>query len=160
MSENFANDTQRYLVEAVELARENIPVRGRPFGAVVVKNGEVIARARNEFHLSGDMTDHAELVAIRTAARTHGADSLKGAAVYASGQPCPMCMAAMRLTGVKHVAFAYSSEEGLPFNLSTTGVYEDLCKPFSEQSMDIRHISVNEKPGETLYEQWAKTQQP
>jgi len=158
MSETSLSEQQRYLGQAVKLARENIPSGGRPFGAVVVKNGNIVAEGVNEFHLSKDMTDHAELLAIRTAARAHGTDILKGATVYASGHPCPMCMAAMRMVGVKQVAFAYSNEDGEPFNLSTAHVYDDLRKPFAEQSMDIQHVPLQDASGDSLYQQWSDAQ--
>lgn len=150
------SDARRFLNQAVELARENVGVGGRPFGAVVVGNGEVIASAVNEMHLSDDVTDHAELLAIRAAARGHGAQALKGSAVYASGHPCPMCMAAMRLAGVSTVSYAYSNEDGAPFNLSTADIYADLKRPFAEQSMAISHVPLEDNSSQHLYEQWAQ----
>lgn len=151
------SDAKRFLSYAIELARDNIKVGGRPFGAVVVSDGKVIASAVNETHLSRDVTDHAELLAIRTAARTHGSEVLKGSAVYASGHPCPMCLAAMRLAGVCTVAYAYSNEDGARFNLSTSELYADLQRPFADQSMAIRHVPLESKSGQSLYEQWAQT---
>lgn len=150
------SDAKGFLRQAVELARENVEAGGRPFGAVVVSGGEIIATAVNEMHLSHDVTDHAELLAIRAAARTRGPDALKGSAVYASGHPCPMCMAAMRLAGVSTVAYAYSNEDGAPFNLSTADIYADLKRPFAEQSMAISHLPVENEGGRNLYEQWAE----
>ncbi|TKT78132.1 nucleoside deaminase [Aquamicrobium sp. LC103] len=150
------NDASRYLRQAIELARANVEAGGRPFGAVVVNNGEVIASAVNEMHLSHDVTDHAELLAIRAAARIHGPEALEGSAVYASGHPCPMCLAAMRLAGVGTVAFAYSNEDGAPFNLSTADIYAELKRPFAEQSMAISHMPVERESGQSLYEQWVR----
>lgn len=149
-------DARGFLRQAVELARANVEAGGRPFGAVVVSGGEIIATAVNEMHLSHDVTDHAELLAIRAAANTHGPDALKGSSVYASGHPCPMCMAAMRLAGVGTVAYAYSNEDGTPFNLSTADLYAELKRPFAEQSMVIRHLPLESEGGPNLYEQWAK----
>lgn len=148
-------DAERFLSQAVELARGNIQAGGRPFGAVVVLNGEVIATAVNQMHLSKDVTDHAELLAIRAAARAHGPQSLKGSAIYASGHPCPMCMAAMRLAGVGSISYAYSNKDGAPFNLSTADIYADLQRSFSEQTMQIVHVPLTHSSGHHLYEQWA-----
>ena len=158
MSHPVANDTTRFLSEAVALARQNIDAGGRPFGAVVVSKGEVIATAVNEIHLSHDVTDHAELLALRAVARTHGPQALKGSAVFASGHPCPMCLAAMRLAGVHTVAYAYSNEDGAPFNLSTAEIYADLQRPFAQQSMAISHVPVDSASGHHLYEAWAQAQ--
>lgn len=151
------SDAKSFLRQAVELARENVGAGGRPFGAVVVSDGRVVATAVNAIHLSHDVTDHAELLAIRAAARTHGPDVLKGSAVYASGHPCPMCMAAMRLAGVGTVAYAYSNEDGAPFNLSTADIYRELKRPFAEQSMAISHLPLEHEGGKNLYELWAET---
>lgn len=156
MSDEMTDEAQRFLPLAVELARRNIAAGGRPFGAVVVSDGAVIASAVNEMHVSGDVTDHAELLALRAAARTHGADAVRGSAVYASGHPCPMCLAAMRLAGVTRVAYAHSNEDGAAFNLSTADIYADLRRPFAEQSMAIRHVPLKTPSGLPLYAQWAK----
>lgn len=147
------SDATHFLIQAIDLARANIAAGGRPFGAVVVHDGAVIATGVNEIHLSHDVTDHAELLAIRAAARMHGAEALKGSTVYASGHPCPMCLAAMRLAGVSRVAYAYSNEDGAPFGLSTAEIYADLARPFAEQSMAISHVPVKDTQ---LYEDWAQ----
>lgn len=145
----------RFLYQAIELARNNMAQGGRPFGAVVVRGGEVLATGVNEIVVTHDPTAHAEMSALRAASRRLGSPDLSGCAVYASGHPCPMCLAAMRLAGVVRVAYAYSNEDGAPFGLSTAAVYEDLAKPFAEQSMDIRHLPVSPPD---LYAQWAQAQ--
>src|SRR5688572_7088440 len=81
-------------------------------GAVLVRDGEVIARAVNRIHETGDPTAHAELVAIREAAQALGRPRLDGCVVYASGHPCPMCLAAMHLCGIAAAYYAYSNEDG------------------------------------------------
>ena len=129
---------------------------GRPFGAVVVKDEEVIATGVNEIHATNDPTAHAEMTAIRTASRKLGSPDLSGCTVYASGHPCPMCMAAMRLSGVKRVAYAYSNDDGASFGLSTAAIYEDLAKPFAMQSMTICYVPVRLEGRADLYEQWSQ----
>jgi tRNA(Arg) A34 adenosine deaminase TadA len=150
------SDDTRFLAEAIELARNNISEGGRPFGAVVVRNGEVVATGVNEVHITNDPTAHAEMVALRAASRKFGSSDLGGCAVYASGHPCPMCMAAMRLSGVRKVAYAYSNDDGAPFGLSTAAVYEDLAKPFAEQSMAIGYVPVRPEGRADLYQQWTQ----
>lgn len=149
------NDDTRFLCEAIELARANIGKGGRPFGAVVVRDGEVVATGVNEIHVDNDPTAHAEMTAIRAASRRLGSPDLGGCAVYASGHPCPMCMAAMRLAGVNRVAYAYSNEDGAPFGLSTAAIYADLARPFAEQSMSIRYIPARPEGRQHLYAEWA-----
>jgi tRNA(Arg) A34 adenosine deaminase TadA len=151
-----ASDAVRFLSEAVELARANIGTGGRPFGAVVVRDGLSIATGVNEIHTANDPTAHAEMTAIRAASRKLGSPDLGGCSVYASGHPCPMCMAAMRLSGVDKVFYAYSNEDGAPFGLSSAAIYEDLARPFTEQSMAIRYVPVRSEEQTDLYEQWAQ----
>jgi tRNA(Arg) A34 adenosine deaminase TadA len=148
-------EERRFLREAIALARANVDAGGWPFGAVVVRDGEVLATGVNETHATSDPTAHAEMEAIRAASRRLGSPDLGGCAVYASGHPCPMCLAAMRFAGVKRVAYAYSNDEAAPFGLSTAKIYEELARPFPEQSMAISHVPVRPE-GVDLYEAWAE----
>lgn len=93
----------RYLQRALVLAKQNIADGGRPFGAVLVRNDEIVAESVNTFHLSGDPTAHAELNAVRDLAARLGSAVLRECVIYASGQPCPMCLSALYLTGVREV---------------------------------------------------------
>lgn len=145
----------RYLREAIELARANISKGGRPFGALVVLDDEVIATGVNEILSTNDPTAHAELSAIRAASRKLGSPNLSECIVYASGQPCPMCMAAMTMSGVKKVVYAYSNEDGAPFGLSTSEVCKELAKSFAERAMTIKHVPVSHEGYPDLYVEWA-----
>ncbi len=152
------SDEAAFLREALALAFANSERGGRPFGAVLVRDGEVVATGVNEILSSGDPTAHAEMNAIRAASRSIGAAGLRGSRVYASGHPCPMCLAAMRLAGIDRVAYAYSNDEGAPYGLSTAAIYEDLAKPFAEQSMAISHIPVRLEGQFDLYAEWKRRQ--
>jgi tRNA(Arg) A34 adenosine deaminase TadA len=152
------SDTERYLRQAIALAQANLETGGRPFGAVVVKNGEVIATGVNEIFSTNDPTAHAELTALRAASRTLGSPNLEGCAVYASGHPCPMCMAAMRLAGIGEVYYAYSNDDGAAYGLSTAAIYAELAKPFSEQSMKISYVPVRLESEPDLYAEWKRRQ--
>ncbi|MFD0895012.1 nucleoside deaminase [Luteolibacter ambystomatis] len=154
------NQETHFLSSAIELAYANAAKGGRPFGALVVKEGEVIATGVNEILTTCDPTTHAEMQAIRHASQKLGSPDLRGCAVYASGHPCPMCMAAMRLCGVGEVAFAYSNEDGEPFGLSTAAVYAELARPFSQQSMKIRYVPVRLESRLDLYAEWKRLQSP
>ena len=152
------NHEDRFLRAAIDLARQNVARGGRPFGALVVRDGAVIATGVNEILVTNDPTAHAELGAIRVASRVLGSPDLSGCAVYASGQPCPMCMAAMRLAGVSAVAFAYSNRDGEPFGLSTEAVRRELALPFEAQTMAIRHVPVDDAIEPALYAEWQRRQ--
>lgn len=148
--------SEDYLRQAIELAFDNVDKGGRPFGAVVVKAGKVIATGVNEVMVTNDPTAHAELVALRAASHALGTPDLGGCTVYASGQPCPMCMAGMRLSGVEEVVFAHSNEDGEPYGLSKAAVSAELAKPFSEQSMRIRYEPVRLQSRPDLYGEWTR----
>lgn len=147
-----------FLSQAIELAYANVEEGGRPFGAVIVRGGKVIATAVNEIIATNDPTAHAELLAIRAASRHLGTPRLAGCSVFASGHPCPMCMAAMRLAGIEEVTYAYSNEDGDPFGLSTAEIYADLAKPFDEQSMKIRYVPTRLEGRADLYAHWKHRQ--
>lgn len=149
---------ERFLREAIALACANVEKGGRPFGAVVVRDGAVIATGVNEIAATNDPTAHAELNAIRAASQALESPDLKGCAVFASGQPCPMCMAAMRLAGVGEVTYAYSNDDGAPFGLSTAAIHADLANPFSEQTMTIRHVPARLEAAPDLYADWQRKQ--
>ena len=144
---------ERFLCEAIDLARENVRRGGRPFGAVLVKDGAVIATGVNEIHTTQDPTTHAELQAIRAASRALGSPRLDRCVIYASGHPCPMCLSAMYLTGIREVTYAYSNEDGEPYGLSTAAIYAELAKPLAEQSLKIAYVPVRRDEGD-LYEMW------
>ena len=149
---------QAFLSEAIELAHANVEKGGRPFGAVIVKDGSVIASGVNEILHTNDPTSHAELNAIRAASQKLHSANLTGCTVYASGHPCPMCLAAMRMSGIGEVIYAYSNEEGAPYGLSTAAIYAELAKPFSQQSMKIRHQPVRPESRTNLYMEWKRRQ--
>ena len=150
-------DAVVWLRQALELARENAVKGGRPFGAVVVKDGKVIATGVNEILKTNDPTSHAELNAIRQASTVLGAPRLNGCAIYASGQPCPMCLAAIHMSGITSVTYAYSNAEGEPFGLSSAAVYDQLARPLSEQSISARHLPLRFEDGEELYALWKRS---
>ena len=148
---------ERYMREALDLARANIQAGGRPFGAVLVHQGRVLARAVNEIHSTQDPTSHAEMQAIRQAAQVLGRPRLEGAEIYASGHPCPMCLAAMHLCGIERAWFAYDNDEGEPYGLSTAAVYAQMARPPQQQSLPLRPMKPVGEGG--LYREWQQASQ-
>ncbi len=94
-----------YMKRAVELAIQNVKEGGQPFGAVLEKDGKIIGEGVNELHRVHDSSGHAELLAIRKAQQELQTLDLSGATMYASGHPCPMCYAVMRLAGIDQVYY-------------------------------------------------------
>ena len=144
-------DDQQHLHHAVQLAKANVAAGGRPFGAVLVRDGKVLVEAVNEIHLSQDPTAHAEMLAIRAASQQLG-PRLDGCVIYASGQPCPMCLSAMYLCGISRVVFAASNEVAAPFGLSTAAIYQQMALPLAEQKLPVQHLP--QAAMQTLYGEW------
>ncbi|QDE67073.1 nucleoside deaminase [Myxococcus xanthus] len=148
---------EEFMREAIALARANVESGGRPFGALLVRDGRVIARAVNEVNQTKDPTSHAELLAIRNASQSLGSASLSGCIIYASGHPCPMCLAAMHLCGIQGAYFAYSNEEGEAFGLSSAPLYAQLARGPQAQSLALRPLRPADEHG--LYDEWKRHQE-
>ena len=146
------SDHDAHLCDAVALAQDNVAEGGSPYGAVIVKDGVLLARSVNTVHRTNDPTDHAEMVVLREASRRLGSRDLAGCIVYASGQPCPMCHAAMRLSGIREGYFAYTAEEADRYGMLSAGIYAELCKPLEEQPMRLRQIRPEDR--EPPYAAW------
>ena len=147
----------QHLQRAIALACANVAHGGRPFGAVLTRNGAVLVEAVNEIHLTQDPTAHAELLAIRAASQRVGA-RLDGCVIYASGQPCPMCLGAMYLCGVARVVFAASNEMAAPFGLSTAAIYQQMSLPPTAQQLPVEHLPMPAM--QALYRQWKTLHDP
>ena len=152
--ETSSDRDEAFMREAISLARSNVDAGGRPFGAVLVHDGNVRARGVNETHATQDPTAHAELLAIRFAAQATGRLRLDGSTVYASGHPCPMCLAAMQLCGVGRVFYAYSNEDGKPYGLSSDGVYARMGLSPDVPSMPL--VQLRPAGEEGLYDDWER----
>lgn len=123
-----------YLKRANELAIANVEEGGQPFGAVLVKEGVVIGEGVNEMHIAYDVSGHAEMIAIRRAQQRLQTDDLRGARMYASGEPCPMCYAAMAFVRIEDVVYSASVEEAAASGLTRSQeIYEDLKKIRTER---------------------------
>nr|WP_129784907.1 nucleoside deaminase [Promicromonospora panici] len=101
-----SGDDETWLARAIEVASQNVADGGGPFGAVVVRDGVEVAAAGNRVTRDLDPTAHAEVVAIRAACRALNAFSLAGTTLYASCEPCPLCLSAALWARVDRVVFA------------------------------------------------------
>ncbi|MDR8389984.1 nucleoside deaminase [Aliifodinibius sp. S!AR15-10] len=132
---------QNYIDQAVKLAYENAEQGGKPFGAVIVKEGIIVATGINKATQSGDLTSHAEIEAIREAGLAGKADMLDGATLYASGHPCPMCLSAIYLANIQEVYYTGTLEEAEEVGLGVSHIYEELKKDTDKQSIPIRKLA-------------------
>jgi tRNA(Arg) A34 adenosine deaminase TadA len=144
--------TTKFLCEAIELAHANLEEGGQPFGAVLVKDGEVLATGVNRIQATNDPTAHAELLAVREACQKVGSPILAGTTMYASGQPCALCLAAMRLAGVNEIFYAYSSADWEPVSLASG------ASPLAEDPATISHVPARLDAHPDIYAEWKKKQ--
>ncbi|MEN1968495.1 nucleoside deaminase [Lentibacillus sp. N15] len=131
----------KFMERAIELAVENVKEGGQPFGAVLVKNGHLVAEGVNELHKRFDVSAHAEVMAIRHAQKKMHTTVLDGYTMYASGEPCPMCFAAMSFAGIDQIYFCHSVDDAEEAGLGKSKeIYEDLRKDKEERSIKIAQI--------------------
>jgi tRNA(Arg) A34 adenosine deaminase TadA len=122
--------------QAIRLATENVTSgRGGPFGAVVVKDGVVIATGANHVTASNDPTAHAEVTAIRNACQTLGTFVLDGCEVYTSCEPCPMCLAAIYWARCTAVYYGNDADDAAKAGFDDAYLYDEMKKPMAERKM-------------------------
>ncbi|WP_077303088.1 nucleoside deaminase [Virgibacillus pantothenticus] len=135
----------KFMERAVELAVENVQEGGQPFGAVLVKDGEIKVEGVNELHHTYDISGHAELLAIRKAQQALQTNDLSSYTMYASGEPCPMCLTAMYFAGISKIYYCASVEEAVEVGLGASKkIYEDLQKPKEQRSLAPVHMPLRE----------------
>lgn len=151
---NALND-QYYLDTAIDLSAEALHgTRGGPFGAVIVKDGKIIAAARNQVTANMDPTAHAEIVAIRAAAAALGDFNLNGCVIYSSCEPCPMCLSAIYWARIERIVFANSRNDAAAIGFDDAFLYEELIKPLSDRNMPI--IQIQTAKALTVFKAWTK----
>ncbi|MCK4699640.1 MAG: nucleoside deaminase, partial [Bacteroidales bacterium] len=125
---------------------------GGPFGAVIVKDGKIIAQGANEVTSTNDPTAHAEIVAIRKACKVLGSFQLDGCEIYTSCEPCPMCMGAIYWARPKRVFFAGSRKDAEEVGFDDSHIYKELSLPFSSRKIPIKQIMAEE--ARKIFEEW------
>ena len=128
--------------QAVDLAHANRLQGGRPFGAALALGDEVIATGVNNIIASHDPSAHAEMEAIRAGTQKRANPSLAGLSIYASGHPCPMCLAALVMNGAEQVFFAFDNADATPYGLSSEGTYQRLRLSLTPPPLPITRIDT------------------
>lgn len=132
-----------YLEEAVRLARESMRQgRGGPFGALIVRDGEILGRGVNMVTSLQDPTAHAEVVAIREACHRLDDFQLRGCVLYATGEPCPMCWGAILWARLDRIYHATTVGEAAAAGFDDHRFYEELAKPPDQRAVPSVHISL------------------
>ncbi len=141
---------------AIELAVENVRSgRGGPFGALVVKRGQVVATGVNLVTSSNDPTAHAEVVAIRAACQALGSFQLDDCAIYSSCEPCPMCLAAIYWARTAAYYFACSREQAAEAGFNDKRIYEELALAPGQRSIPGHCLLPD--AGLRAFEEWGRS---
>lgn len=149
-------DDQKWLDRAIDLAVANVAEGGGPFGAVVVRDGAVLGEGTNRVTLDLDPTAHAEVVALRNACQQVGDFSLTGATVYASCEPCPLCLSASlwaRVDAVVHAADRHAAADA-GFD---DAVFHGLLDPAPESeghAWPMRRVHLGAARSEEPFDAW------
>ena len=136
----IAEEDRRFMKLACDLASENIDCGGGPFGAVIVKDGKLIAAAGNTVTMDNDPTAHAVVNAIRRACSVTHSFRLDGCVVYSSCEPCPMCMSALYWAGVSRIYYRNTSADADRFNFGDDFIYKEIGKPHLERAIPCIHM--------------------
>lgn len=147
-----------FMKEAINLSIANVEnVLGGPFGAVVVKDGKIIARGVNRVTAENDPTAHAEVVAIRNACKALGTFQLTGCEIYTSCEPCPMCMGAIYWARPDKLYYANAKEDATMINFDDQFIYEELAKPVNARKLFTRQILREEAL--VAFRKWEESKQ-
>lgn len=129
-----------YLNRAVQMAKKGLEHDGGPFGAVIVRGGEIIAEAYNEVTLLNDPTAHAEIMAIRKACDRLGTYILSDCTIYCSSEPCSMCMSAIYWARIPEVYFANAKDAAGQIGFKDEQIYRELALPHPAKSIICQQI--------------------
>ena len=138
---------------AVALSLENVENGGGPFGAVIVKDGEIIAEGTNRVTANNDPTAHAEVTAIRAACSSLETFQLNGAVVYTSCEPCPMCLSALYWARVKRICYANTKADAAAIEFDDSFIYDQLDLPYEKRAIKCDHFMRNDAL--VAFKKWA-----
>lgn len=140
-----------FMRKAIELAVENVRSGcGGPFGAVIVRGAVVVAAAANRVAATNDPTAHAEVVAIREACRLLQTFDLRGCEIYASCEPCPMCLCAIYWARIDRIYYAADSADAAAAGFDDSRFYREICAPHAARAVPIVNL-VDERSAEPFH---------
>ncbi len=145
----------KFMKRAIELARSNIKnQKGGPFGAVIVKDGEIIGEGCNEVVLNNDPTAHAEIIAIRNACKELNSYQLDGCEIYTSCEPCPMCLGAIYWARPEKIYYAATRKDAESANFDDSFIYKEVSLPLSQRK--IPSVQLMNKESSAVFKDWNK----
>jgi len=134
----------KFMLRAIELSISSANGTGGPFGCVIVKDDKIIAEGSNKVTFSNDPTAHAEIVAIREACKKLNTFNLSGCDLYASCEPCPMCLSAIYWSHVDNIFYANTREDAKKINFDDSLIYSEISKKNEDRKIPIKQILRDE----------------
>jgi guanine deaminase len=148
---------EEFLRRAIELAKTNISSgKGGPFGAVIVKNGNIISQAANLVTSTNDPTAHAEVVAIREACQKLNSFQLEGCEIYCSCEPCPMCLGAIYWARPDAVYFAADKNDAAAGGFDDSFIYKEIELPYTQRKIQTEHHPSD--AASDVFNQWIQSE--
>ena len=142
-----------FMREAIRLATDAMRnKRGGPFGAIIVRNGEIIGRGWNQVTTANDPTAHAEVMAIRDACARLGTFKLEGCELYASCEPCPMCLAAAHWARVGKVFYAATRTDAATAGFDDERLHREIALPLEQRKLLMEQLLCSE--AQTIFKEW------
>ncbi len=135
---------KQFMREAIRLADESVKHGGGPFGAVIVKDGEIIAGSSNSVTIDHDPTAHAEVNTIRKACQKLGTFDLSGCTIYTSCEPCPMCLGAIYWAHIGRIFYGNTRKDARDIDFADDFIYEELDRPLDERTVPIINMLRDE----------------
>jgi len=147
------SDHADFMRRAIALSREHMEANhGGPFGAVIVMDGKIVGEGWNQVTGANDPTAHAEVVAIRDACRRLGRFDLRGAVLYTSCEPCPMCLAATYWARIDRLYYANTQADAAAIDFDDAFLYRELALPMEKRSLKCEQILRDE--AQQVFQAW------
>ena len=141
--------------QAISLSQENVRSgKGGPFGAIIVKEGKIIAQAHNQVISTNDPTAHAEIVAIREACRVLQTFQLQGCELYTSCEPCPMCLGAIYWARLDKVYYANTKMDAAKIGFDDQFIYDELKLPLAQRHLPMIQLMAQE--AWSAFQEWVE----
>ena len=128
---------KQFMREAIRLANESVERGGGPCGAIIVKDGEIIAGTSNSVTIDNDPTAHAEVNTIREACRKLRTFDLSGCTIYTSCEPCPMCLGAIYWARIGKIFYGNTRKDARDIDFADDFIYEELERPMEKRTVPI-----------------------
>jgi tRNA(Arg) A34 adenosine deaminase TadA len=143
-----------FMLRAIELSINSANSTGGPFGCVIVKDNKIIGEGSNKVTFSNDPTAHAEIVAIRKACKKLNTFNLSGCDLYASCEPCPMCLSAIYWAHVDNIYYANTRNDAKKINFDDSLIYSEISKKIEDRKIPIKQMLRDEAL--KAFEIWGK----